>query len=135
MHTEYYRLTNVSYKEGTKLDLKSWIYIAFLFISMLTECAAVEIYKMKIALLRCKKSIWGQTRSVAKLFGVNSRTVKYVWNRQTWGHATEHLWGSESEIEIQELSDSLHSKMVIKFCHRFTMLFVVFAADFELRPG
>jgi hypothetical protein len=81
---------------------------------MLTECAAVEIYKMKIALLQQRKgnepfSIWGKTRSVANLFGVNSRTVKYVWNRQTWGHATEHLWASESEI--QESTDSRRYKV------------------------
>jgi hypothetical protein len=78
---------------------------------MLTECAAVEIYKMKIALLRCKKSLWGQSRLVAKLFGVNSRTVKYIWNRQTWGHATEHL--CEGESEFQEPSASFgYSKSV-----------------------
>ncbi len=67
---------------------------------MLTECAAVEIYKMKIALLQHREkdapvSIWGKTQRVAKLFGVSSRTVKYVWNRQTWGHATAHLWASD----------------------------------------
>jgi hypothetical protein len=69
---------------------------------MLTEGAAVEIYKMKIALQQQRHnnapvSIWGKTRSVARMFGVNSRTVKYVWNRLTWSHATEHLWASESE--------------------------------------
>ena len=35
---------------------------------------------------------------MAKLFGVNTRTVKYVWNWQTWSYATEHLWASESEL-------------------------------------
>jgi hypothetical protein len=73
---------------------------------MLTEYAAVEIYKMKLALLqqrtKCEPaSIWGKSRSVAKLFGVNTRTVKYVWNRQTWGHATEHLWEQESELLVR----------------------------------
>ena len=83
---------------------------------MLTECAAVEIYKMKIALLQERKnnehfSIWGKTRSVAKLFGVNSRTVKYVWNRQTWGHATEHLWATESDL--QESNWSRRFKVIL----------------------
>jgi hypothetical protein len=83
---------------------------------MLTERAAVEIYKMKITLLQQRRkservSIWGKTRSVAKLFGVNSRTVKYVWNRQTWGHATEHLW--EQESELQESSDTPLQSVVV----------------------
>ena len=82
---------------------------------MLTERAAVEIYKMKIDLvLRRQKnkpvSIWGQTRSVAKLFGVNTRTVKNIWNRQTWAHATEHLW--ESESELHESSYSIGTNQV-----------------------
>ena len=68
---------------------------------------------MKIDLLRGKNaqaSIWGQTRTVAKLFGVNSRTIKYVWNRQTWSHATEYLWASESEL--QESSESRRPRKV-----------------------
>jgi hypothetical protein len=95
--------------------------------AMLTECAAVEIYKMKLNLLQPRKtkqpvSIWGQTRSVAKLFGVSSRTVKYVWNRQTWSHATDHLWASESEI--QEAGISRHLKMVTSFQIQTLLCFV-----------
>ena len=83
--------------------------------TMLTEHAAVEIYKMKVTLLQQRNtkepfSIWGKTRSVAKLFGVNSRTIKYVWNRQTWSHATEYLWASESEL--QKSNDSRLHDMV-----------------------
>ncbi len=91
---------------------------------MLSEHAAVEIYRMKIALQHQRQnnapiSMWGKTRSVAKMFGVNSRTVKYIWNRQTWSHATEHLWASE--LESQGSGDSQLKKKVKSFewLHRF----------------
>jgi hypothetical protein len=90
----------------------------FVRVSMLTESAAVEIYKIKIALQQQRQSdapvsIWGKTRSVAKMFGVNSRTIKYVWNRLTWSHATEHLWAIESEIKTS--SKSRQNEVVIRF--------------------
>jgi hypothetical protein len=75
---------------------------------MLTEHDAVAIYRMKISLQQRigmdpssrnqLVSLWGQSGPVAKLFGVSSRTVKYIWNRQTWAHATNHLWGDESAV-------------------------------------
>jgi hypothetical protein len=74
---------------------------------MLTMGDAVSIYKMKIALQNptgtrsgClgSQSLWGKTRPVAKLFGTNPRTVKYIWNRMTWVHATKHLWPMEAEF-------------------------------------
>ena len=73
---------------------------------MLTEHDAVAIYQMKINLQHQigmdpasrnqLVSLWGQSGPVSKLFGVSSRTVKYIWNRQTWAHATNHLWTEES---------------------------------------
>jgi hypothetical protein len=105
---------------------------------MLTVCAAVEIYKMKLALLEQQSrknnspvSIWGQTRSVAKLFGVNSRTVKYIWNRQTWGHATEHLWECESELHR---SCSFGLKQVTKFYIPCIIRFFIFSAYMFISP-
>ena len=82
---------------------------------MLSERAAVEIYKMKIALQRrhAPESMWGKTRSVARIFGVNTRTVKYIWNRQTWRNATEYLW--VSELETQESGDSQLKEKVSNF--------------------
>ena len=73
---------------------------------MLTVKDAVEIYKIKIALQEQMRnrsartemmSLWGKTSPVAKMFGVKPRTVKYIWNRHTWAHATKHLWASESD--------------------------------------
>ena len=90
----------------------------YLLKDMLTENDAVEIYKMKIALqnstgLRSERldsvsqSLWGKTRPVAKLFGTNVRTVKYIWNRKTWSHATKHLWSMESQFESPEFDQKV----------------------------
>jgi hypothetical protein len=90
---------------------------------MLTEKDAVEIYKMKIALqnqinrrsARANAlSMWGKTSPVAKTFGIKPRTVKYIWNRQTWAHATKHLWANEAE---QEEATFLKSSSKVESCH------------------
>ena len=75
---------------------------------MLSEGDAVTIYQTKISLLheisldissqKRMSSLWGQTGPVSKRFGVSSRTVKYIWNRQTWAHATNHLWPNEDML-------------------------------------
>ena len=77
-------------------------------LEMLTEREAVAIYEIKIELkyqiiLECFSpsnfsSLWGKTGPISKRYGVSSRTVKYIWNRQTWTHATNHLWPDEPEI-------------------------------------
>ncbi len=73
---------------------------------MLTSSEAAEIYKLKLALQNQirkrsanedRPSLWGKTGPVAKIFGVKLRTVKYIWNRQTWVHATKHLWAGEEQ--------------------------------------
>ncbi len=105
---------------------------------MLTEDAAVEIYKMKIALQQDRKnkisfSMWGKTRSVAKLFGVNTRTVKYVWNRQTWSYATQHLWASESELLHASIESRLSKevKVIVIHFHSLANYCILFrAAEF-----
>ena len=76
---------------------------------MLTEREVVAIYEIKIQLKhrimaefsspRNFSSLWGKTGPISKRYGVSSRTVKYIWNRQTWAHVTNHLWPDEPEIE------------------------------------
>jgi hypothetical protein len=83
---------------------------------MLTEGDAVEIYKMKLEVLSQAsipsaseaRSLWGKTRMVSKMFGVNTRTIKYIWNRQTWTHATEHLWPQEHGWRSLQLAARNH---------------------------
>ena len=76
-------------------------------VSMLTDIQVVEIYERKIALLSRSMSLQpgdsvssslpvrGKSKSVAKLYGVSSRTIRDIWNRQTWGVTTSYLWDRE----------------------------------------
>ncbi len=71
---------------------------------MLTVSDAVGIYKMQTGFHSEfhdseSRSLWEKTRPVAKLFGTNVRTVKYIWNRKTWSHATKHLWPTEAQFK------------------------------------
>ena len=96
---------------------------------MLSEQDAIVIYEEKISLLRgismdapSRKqlsSLWGQTGPVSRKFGVSSRTVKYIWNRQTWAHATNHLWPNEAIIcqmiqDNQEASRRANATQVLQ---------------------
>ena len=88
---------------------------------MLTESEAVAIYEIKIQLKyrimaefsspRNFSSLWGQTGPISKRYGVSSRTVKYIWNRQTWAHVTNHLWPDEPEIEYLKRSSRLPERI------------------------
>ena len=69
---------------------------------MLTEQDAIEIYKYKMA-ISCAKakndvvdSLRGKSVSVSKMYEISPRTVRDIWNRQTWTNATSHLWKDES---------------------------------------
>jgi hypothetical protein len=76
---------------------------------MLTEQQVVEIYMVKIA-LRAQNlqqnqfnapdasktlMIKGQSIHVSVIYGVTSRTIRDIWNRQSWAYATRHLWHLE----------------------------------------
>ena len=89
---------------------------------MLTDIQVVEIYERKIALLSRSMSlpsgdsvssslpIRGKSESVAKLYGVSSRTIRDIWNRQTWGITTRHLWDQESTYGF-DASKSVNCKV------------------------
>ena len=80
---------------------------------MLTESKVVEIYKHKLSLLAKKctaaatstkmsssMSLRGESSSIAATYGVSSRAIRDIWNRQTWAVTTRHLWLQESEIAV-----------------------------------
>jgi hypothetical protein len=88
---------------------------------MLSLSDAVAIYKMKISLQNPKgldsavvdpQSLWGKTRPVAKLFGTSLRTVKYIWNRQTWSHATMHLWPMEANFRLMGFEHKVNALLI-----------------------
>lgn len=82
---------------------------------MLIEQDAVKIYELKIKWTKAEISkgnprtkLRGKSGAISRLFGVSSRTVRDIWNRQTWAHATKGLWSQESEIEMGAI-ESIYS--------------------------
>jgi hypothetical protein len=73
--------------------------------TVLSPVQAREIYQCKLKLLQpnasdpCLKSmvlkLKGQSVPVAACFGVSPKTVRDIWNRRTWAHATHDLWSHE----------------------------------------
>ena len=70
----------------------------------LTTEKALQIYEFKLS---CRlhplsdsriQSLRGQSGPVAKLFGVTSRTIRDIWNRQSWSFATRPLWNREPDF-------------------------------------
>ena len=114
---------------------------------MLCEQDAVAIYQTKIALLheislaissrKQVSSLWGQTGPVSKRFGVSSRTVKYIWNRQTWAHATNHLWPNEDMLcmMISSRRETLARASALQVLQKCPPLaFITLADNFWNRP-
>ncbi len=72
---------------------------------MLTMYDAIEIYKLKIAMLKpqsfksCLQDmdsrIKEQSNVVAVSLGVSAKTVRDIWNHRSWATATGHLWETE----------------------------------------
>ena len=76
---------------------------------MLKEQQVVEIYKAKVALQAQRREdapdtkklhmIKGHSLRISALYGVTSRTIRDIWNRQSWAYATRHLWHLEPQSE------------------------------------
>ena len=77
---------------------------------MLSESKVVEIYEHKLSLLAKRStaaaaapelsssmSLRGESSSIAAAYGVSSRAIRDIWNRQTWAVATRGLWLQERE--------------------------------------
>jgi hypothetical protein len=75
---------------------------------ILNEELAVEIYKCKLALRissgqspRCfdaDEKRRGKSVPVSSQFNVSPKTIRDIWSRRTWAHATYHLWFEEEEV-------------------------------------
>ena len=99
---------------------------------VLSSPQVIEIYKHKLRLLRpstfesCLQSaesrIKGQSVPVASLFGVSPKTVRDIWNRRTWAHATNFLWDHEesSKLEGAPGGGSKVVRTLNKFCYMST---------------
>ena len=87
---------------------------------MLTYDDVIKIYEFKLSwMLRPSShtpsiSIRGQSGPVGKLFGVSPRTVRDIWNRQTWSFVTKELWSREPafSVRINEKAEAESSNQV-----------------------
>ena len=74
---------------------------------MLCEAQVLEIYTLKLCFLAqrgspnpraaWKLSMRGKCVPVSKVYGVSPRAIRDIWNRHTWGHATNKLWAQEQD--------------------------------------
>ena len=89
---------------------------------MLNEQQVVEIYMTKLALqahsrsdvpgMDMKKVIKGQSARVSIMYGVSSRTIRDIWNHQSWAYVTRHLWDRTPQL-ITENTISMHPIKVL----------------------
>ena len=88
---------------------------------MLNEHDALKIYEFKIAWQTelgkdmTRRSLRGQSGPASRLFGVSSRTVRDIWNRQTWAYATKNLWSREPAF-VKYVTDCLSLNEDNKVC-------------------
>jgi hypothetical protein len=81
---------------------------------MLNEQQVLEIYMVKLALQGQSRDdgpdsnkmqlIKGQSVRVSTMYGVTSRTIRDIWNRQSWAYATKHLWHLEPQLGDQNMT-------------------------------
>ncbi len=80
---------------------------------MLSEQQVVEIYMAKLALrahsrddapdANKKVFIKGQSGRVSAMYGVTPRTIRDIWNHQSWAYATRHLWDRKPQPSSEDL--------------------------------
>ena len=89
-------------------------------LKMLTELDAIKIYEFKLSWMlnpsspTPMRSLRGQSGPVAKLFGVSPRTVRDIWNRNTWSFASKGLWSREpaSSAKFDDTAETSISNQV-----------------------
>jgi hypothetical protein len=89
---------------------------------MLDEQQVVAIYMAKLALrAQCRddasdanttKVIKGQSVCFSVVYGVTSRTIRDIWNHQSWAYATSHLWDVDPQLSAGNLIDKPTVKVV-----------------------
>ena len=89
---------------------------------MLSEKDVVEIYMTKLVLQAQSReadapvtnkmqAMKGQSVGVSVMYGVTSRTIRDIWNRQSWAYATRHLWHLEPQLGVE---NSFDMPMIVK---------------------
>jgi hypothetical protein len=73
---------------------------------MLNEQQVLEIYMAKLALQAQRRedapdtNNKGQSVRYSVMYGVTSRAIRDIWNRQSWAYATRHLWHLEPQLGV-----------------------------------
>ena len=75
---------------------------------ILTAEQAVEIYQKRSMAIDSQATSSCRSNEVAELYGVNSKTIRDIWNRATWVKATRSVWTAEEEAQYMstQLSSS-----------------------------
>ncbi len=99
---------------------------------MLDEQQVVAIYKAKIALQMQSRGnapdenkaqvIKGQSVRVAVMYGVTPRTIRDIWNRQSWAYATRHLWNLEPQLSDENLVSMAKIKVMLPLLYFSALL-------------
>jgi hypothetical protein len=119
---------------------------------MVTEEQAIEIYKFKVDLLAksakevesdprkaLKNKIRGESAHFAKMYGIQPRSIRDIWNRRTWGFATRHLWLQENEIfqseDVYQVNDLKFAEVKLPYFYRNFLQASTAKANSPRRPG
>jgi hypothetical protein len=98
---------------------------------MLSEEQVLEIYMAKVSLLNQDSAldtnkmqmIKGQSVRVSVMYGVTSRTIRDIWNRQSWAYVTRHLWCLEPQLGSEDVHNMPTIKVLLyPFHHLFSAL-------------
>lgn len=66
---------------------------------ILTADQAVEIYMKRSVGINLQLTSSCRSNEVAEQYGVNSKTIRDIWNRATWVKATRPAWSQHEEEE------------------------------------
>ena len=78
---------------------------------ILTAEQAVEIYRKRTIGPNSHATSSCRSNEVAEQYGVNSKTIRDIWNRATWVKATRTAWTAEEEADyVQSQSQSATSR-------------------------
>ncbi|EKX48191.1 hypothetical protein GUITHDRAFT_136933 [Guillardia theta CCMP2712] len=69
---------------------------------ILTAEQAIEIYQKRPKSDSSLTTSSCRSNEVAEQYGVNSKTIRDIWNRATWVKATREVWTAEEEAEYEE---------------------------------
>ena len=66
---------------------------------ILTAEQAIEIYRKRTIGINTQATSSCRSNEVAEQYGVNSKTIRDIWNRATWVKATRPAWTAEEEAD------------------------------------